>query len=313
VTEPVSLPAQDVVPAGFVRRWAAFFIDSLVLTAGFYGVFFVVLLAAAGAGGLEALGAGEPPMWLVGLQLGLALLYLVAAGLYYAGMESSKSQATLGKMALSIKVVDADGRRLTFAHALGRWAAASLSYLTLYIGFLMAAFTERKQALHDLIAKTQVVDQWAYTDFPERQKRGLSGCLVVFLIAVLMIPILGIVAAIALPAYQDYVERARVAQALNRLEPLKRGVADHVERQQACPTNETAGFGTPDSYADAQILQVQILALDDARCALVADLVGPASQPEEKRWLELAFDRQTGRWACRSGLPDMKLPSSCRD
>ena len=57
-------------------------------------------------------------------------------------------------------------------------ATASLSYLTLYIGFLMAAFTERKQALHDMVAGTLVVDRWAYTEHPELQRRGLGGCVI---------------------------------------------------------------------------------------------------------------------------------------
>jgi uncharacterized RDD family membrane protein YckC len=312
VSEPATSPANEVVPAGFVRRWAAFFIDSLILTAGAYGVFFVVLLGAAGLGGLEALASDEPPMWLIGLQLGLALLYFFAAGLYYSLMESSASQATLGKMALAIKVVDAEGRRLSFLHALGRWAAAALSYLTLYIGFLMAAFTARKQALHDLVAGTQVVDQWAYTAFPDRQKRGPSGCLVVFLIAAMMLPLLAILAAIAIPAYQDYSHRAGVATALAELTPLQTDVTGYIAREGSCPANDMPGFAAAATYASPRLRQVEFYELDDGRCAVVADLVVPPSQAAENRWLELAYDRTTQRWSCRSGLPDRVLPRSCR-
>lgn len=307
VTDP------DVVPAGFVRRWAALFIDSLVLAAGFYGVFFVALFAIGGAVGFEALGSDEPPLWLIGLQFGLGLLYLVAAGLYYSLMESSRSQATLGKMALSIKVVDMDGARLSFAHALGRWAAATLSYLTLYIGFLMAAFTARKQALHDLVARTQVVDQWAYTDFPERQSRKLSGCLVVFLLGVMLIPLLGILAAIAIPAYQDYTQRAKLAGALNAVAPLKRQVAEYAQREAACPTNDSSGFGAPASYAAGPLRQVELFARDDGRCTLVAELAGFETVDADQRWIELDFDPGSGHWTCRSGLPTRMLPSTCRD
>src|SRR5690554_810032 len=89
-------------------------------------------------------------------------------------------------MALGIKVVNADGGRLSFAHALGRWFTALLSYVTLYIGFLLAAFTGKKQALHDLVAGTFVVDRWAYTEFPERQQRSLGGCLIVFVIVMIL-------------------------------------------------------------------------------------------------------------------------------
>src|SRR5690606_17022154 len=148
---------------------------------------------------LEAIDSDDPPAWVIAAYVGVTLLYYVAAGLYYSLMESSRNQATLGKMALGIKVVDRGGDRLSFPHALGRWFAASLSYLTLYIGFLLAAFTQNKQALHDMVAGTQVVDRWAYTDFPERQQRSLGGCVIAFVVVMLLMIVLavgGIIAAI---------------------------------------------------------------------------------------------------------------------
>ena len=195
----------DIVYAGFVRRWAAFTLDSLVL-----GIPIVILALVLGMAmtGTDLLSSSQSGTF----QAVYYLMIFVAKPLYYAGMESSASQATLGKMALGIKVTDESGHRLSFGHALGRWFAAALSYITLYIGFLMAAFTDRKRALHDMVASTLVVDKWAYTEFPDRQKRGMSGCLVVFLIAMLMVPILAILAAIAISQYQDYARRAQQAQ-----------------------------------------------------------------------------------------------------
>jgi uncharacterized RDD family membrane protein YckC/type II secretory pathway pseudopilin PulG len=312
VTQASIALQDDIVPAGFVRRWAAFFLDSLILSVGFYLVFFVAILAVAGASGLAELGADQMPAWFLALQLAMVLLYFVAAGLYYALQESSIHQATIGKRALGIKVVDREGRRLRFAHALGRWAAAALSYLTFYIGFLMAAFTARKQALHDLVAGTEVVDQWAYTAFPERQRRGLSGCLVVFLLAAMMLPVLAVLAAIALPAYQDYVVRAQVVEALSANATLKQRVTEFVAERGECPWNDTPGFSAATGYASARVRQVELHALEDGRCALVIDLVGPASVPESDRWIELALDPQTRAWSCRSALPDRALPANCR-
>lgn len=195
----------DVVYAGFVRRWAAFFLDSLIL-----GIPIIILAMVLGMAmtGDDLLTSTQSNTF----QGVYYLLIFVVKPVYYAGMESSASQATLGKMAMGIKVTDESGHRLSFGHALGRWFAAALSYITLYIGFLMAAFTDRKRALHDMVASTLVVDKWAYTDYPDRQKRGLSGCLVVFLIAMLMVPVLAILAAIAISQYQDYVKRAQQAQ-----------------------------------------------------------------------------------------------------
>jgi uncharacterized RDD family membrane protein YckC len=72
-------------------------------------------------------------------------------------MESSPKQGTLGKMALGIVVTDMDSRRISFGRATGRYFAKILSGLILGIGFLMVAFTEKKQGLHDILAGTLVV------------------------------------------------------------------------------------------------------------------------------------------------------------
>lgn len=77
--------------------------------------------------------------------------------MYFAYMESSKWQATFGKMAMGIKVTNMHGERIGFAQATGRHFAKILSAILLLIGFIMAAFTEKKQALHDILADTLVV------------------------------------------------------------------------------------------------------------------------------------------------------------
>ena len=77
--------------------------------------------------------------------------------LYFALLESSAKQGTLGKMALGIRVTDLDGNRISFGRATGRYFAKFISAIILYIGFIMAAFTAKKQALHDIIASTLVI------------------------------------------------------------------------------------------------------------------------------------------------------------
>jgi uncharacterized RDD family membrane protein YckC len=74
-------------------------------------------------------------------------------------MESSAKQATVGKMALGLVVTDLNGNRITFARATGRYFGKALSSLILHIGYLMAGFTPKKQALHDIIAECLVVKQ----------------------------------------------------------------------------------------------------------------------------------------------------------
>jgi uncharacterized RDD family membrane protein YckC len=87
------------------------------------------------------------------------LVVVVIDWLYFAYQESSPAQATLGKRALGIKVTDLQGNRISFARASGRYFAKILSTVTFLIGYIMAAFTARKQALHDLIADTLVVNR----------------------------------------------------------------------------------------------------------------------------------------------------------
>ena len=128
--------------AGFWRRFAAWFLDGLLLSV----VTVPFTLQFGGDAASEAARASA-----------VGTISLVVGWLYYALMESSAKQATVGKMALSIIVTDLDGRRVGFGRATGRYFAKILSALTLGIGYLMAGFTERKQALHDMVASCLVV------------------------------------------------------------------------------------------------------------------------------------------------------------
>ncbi len=135
--------------AGFWRRSAAMAIDGMllgvvqaVLTIGLIGS-----LATAENGEEEAIGA----------VIVLNLLVFGIMWLYFALMESSGKQATLGKMMVGIVVSDVGGNRISFARANGRYFAKGVSSVILMIGFLMATFTERKQALHDIMAGWLVI------------------------------------------------------------------------------------------------------------------------------------------------------------
>jgi uncharacterized RDD family membrane protein YckC len=87
---------------------------------------------------------------------GLAFGFL-GPWLYEAFMMSSEWQATVGKRVMSIVVTDLQGGRISFGRATGRHFAKYLSAFLFGIGFFMAAFTSKKQALHDIIAETLVV------------------------------------------------------------------------------------------------------------------------------------------------------------
>ena len=126
--------------AGFWRRLAAAMIDGVVTE---------ILLAALAA---TVYFAGQRE-WLGHADWFSLLLFW----LYYAGMESSSKQATLGKLALGIEVTGTDGGQVSFLRATGRTFAKFLSAIPLFIGFLLAGWTARKQALHDMVAGCLVV------------------------------------------------------------------------------------------------------------------------------------------------------------
>lgn len=88
----------------------------------------------------------------VGVTLGF-----FAPWLYEAFMMSSEWQATVGKRVMSIVVTDTEGKRISFARATGRHFAKYISVFLLGIGFIIAAFTAKRQALHDMIAETLVI------------------------------------------------------------------------------------------------------------------------------------------------------------
>jgi uncharacterized RDD family membrane protein YckC len=117
---------------------------------------------------------------------------------YYAGFHASAGGATLGKMAVGIKVVRGNGERLTLGRGIGRYFGFLLSSLTLMIGFIMAAFTERKQALHDMICDTVVVDKWAYTENEHLQQEGLGTLTIVILVVSALLTVAAIGVGIAM-------------------------------------------------------------------------------------------------------------------
>ena len=146
---------QHVEYAGFWLRFVAFIIDWIICVLPLFLIGFIIgftnpQLFQPGPGGRTNPNA-------VGIDLAFRLGGLLIGWLYYAFQESSPRQATLGKLAVGLKVTNADGGRLSFAHATGRYFAKLLSNCTLGIGYIMAGFTEKKQGLHDIVAGTLVV------------------------------------------------------------------------------------------------------------------------------------------------------------
>ncbi len=158
------------VYAGFWKRLAAGIIDWVLLS--IIGLFLFLpflglMFAGAGfsASDFEYYGqtyddqtVGIALFGMVAWFFGFVALTIVS-WLYYALMESSSKRATLGKMAIGIEVTDMDGQKISFGRATGRFFAKCISGLILYIGYIMAAFTQQKQALHDILASCLVVNK----------------------------------------------------------------------------------------------------------------------------------------------------------
>ncbi len=150
--------------AGFWKRFAAYLIDSIVLSIVSLIIILPFIFVLGMGVALTAI-SEEPEQAIpaiVGAIVGwlfMALLLTVGQWLYFALMESSRQQGTLGKMAVGIKVTDLNGNPVTFGRASGRYFAKIISGLTFGIGYIIAGFTDRKQALHDMIASCLVLDK----------------------------------------------------------------------------------------------------------------------------------------------------------
>jgi len=136
--------------AGFLKRMVAIIIDSFILTFVAFAVMFTIGFFIGGI-------LSNPEVMQKINSFGM-LIDVVIVWLYFAIQESGEAQATVGKRVMSIYVTSKAGDRLSFAQATIRYFSKYLSSI-LMIGFIMAAFTKNKQALHDFIADTLVVNR----------------------------------------------------------------------------------------------------------------------------------------------------------
>lgn len=124
--------------ASFWRRLGAFFLD-------------YILLAIPLSITISTFGFNKEE------DLRPVIIALVLGWIYFTLMESSIYQASLGKIAVGIKVTDMSGNKISWGRANARYWSKIISALITFFGFIMAAFTEKSQGLHDIIAKTLVL------------------------------------------------------------------------------------------------------------------------------------------------------------
>ncbi len=138
----------SVAYSGFWRRTAAFAIDYILLA--FLSGFIIVALQSVPVSPYERHSSSNMA------DMARSLSFL-AAGVYFTMMESSRYQGTLGKIAFGLRVTDEKGGRISGGRATGRFFAKIISALILGIGYIMVAFTPKKQGLHDIISNCLVI------------------------------------------------------------------------------------------------------------------------------------------------------------
>ena len=156
--------------ASIFKRFVAFFIDWLITSLISFAVFIILVLIMLPETFQDWMYDLRPRWLWIGDPLeymdfeaytAITLIFfsiLILPLLYFALFESSARQATPGKMVMGIFVTDLAGNRISFLKALGRTLAKVLSKAICYVGYIVALFTARNQALHDLLANTLVLE-----------------------------------------------------------------------------------------------------------------------------------------------------------
>ena len=150
--------AAAVLYAGFWRMVGAYLTDGLIVGAAWSAIYYtLVAVGIVNMPEVNETDIGPYIRWMVRYTLISNAVVFALQTLYFSLMEGSSRQATLGKMVLGIKVTDGEGRRISFDRAIGRNLGKIISAIMLLIGYLMIDFTEKKQGLHDIMAKCLVV------------------------------------------------------------------------------------------------------------------------------------------------------------
>lgn len=146
-------------------------------------------------------------------------------------------------------------------------------------------------------------------------RRGLSGCLIAIIaLAALAVPVLGILTAIAVPAYQDYTVRAEVARALAQTRGLQAAVDTWRRRHDSCPDNATPAFsrGQLDSFSGPGVAAIRLGTLENGHCAIGIELHN-LGDPELDGRTVLLESTASHDWTCTGGsLAEKYRPARCR-
>ncbi|MFT4257661.1 MAG: pilin [Pseudoxanthomonas sp.] len=151
---------------------------------------------------------------------------------------------------------------------------------------------------------------------PAQRPPNLSGGKIALIVAaacvVPLIGALGILAAIAVPAYHDYTLRSKVMEAMAVAAPLKSGISEFHAWNERCPGNGDEGFENVESLAGGRIASITVAEFDDGSCGIELYMQGTGSEHIDGKALWFEFDAKGGNWTCSSEIEDKYLPQSCR-
>ncbi len=290
--------------AGFWLRLVAAIIDGIIINVVFWVISFILIAGVASS-------SEEGPV--IVASIFTYILSIVGNWLYFALMESSSKQATVGKMALGLKVVDEHGERIGFGRATGRHFGKLISSLIIAIGFLMAAWTRKRQCLHDILAGSLVVRNSASAEeiASGAEAPPVTGIAIAGVIAaalfVIAIPVIGIVAAIAIPQYQNYTVKAKISAAMISAEPAKAAVERYYAANEEAPaTLKDAGFvATPTPT-------VRDISINAETSAIEIEFAFSPVDGQSIYFVPEVGDDKKITWTCSSDIETKLLPKSCQ-
>lgn len=311
------IPSYHEVPAlhaGFWARVAAYFIDVILFTISILLLFGLV----AGVSAIAADNNGNSNS--TGVNAVFLFLFWTGCAIF----EATRLQATPGKHFLGLQVVDSKGERPSAGQAFGRNYGKFLSLVILYVGFMLAGWTSRKQGLHDLMAGTFVVHKKVLADYKDgKQIEGgystTNPAAVAGIIVVVLFLFIGILAAIAIPAYQDYIARSQMSEGIQLAGGAEVGLAEYMQNYQRWPDTLSEVYSTADiSPAGRYVSGVSMSGCYGQTCGIVAVMRDTQVNAHiAGTSMEIWTNDGGETWHCGPGgtnpVPEKYLPASCRD
>jgi uncharacterized RDD family membrane protein YckC len=232
---------REVKYANFFHRWAALMMDQWVLTSSMVLLVFCIASGIYFAAGFSFEKDPDSAGALAGFAvLAYVLLYITASGIYHTSFESSKAQGSLGKQYLGLMVTTEQGQPLDRGTATIRWFSAALSHFSQGIGFLIAAFTQRRQALHDFLAHTLVLENEARSLAAPIDRNTRSA--IILLLGIFVMPML-LSACIMVPMFyfinqQQQVQQSKHEKIAALVIPVQKAMYQREASDQTCLSHE---------------------------------------------------------------------------